>query len=159
MKACRIRGAPRNEAIAEDSVAAITPASMRGPKAEILLRIELSPIRSADEAFPAMRIATDTYTMVDSPTAANVPRGRLRPASFRSPDMLTPWVNPVTAGKKMAKTVQNPRPPGGAPLLERAPALLFGAVELGEARFTEPPLKLDSITCHGGLRQVPDYTA
>ena len=43
-----------------------------------------------------------------------VPRGKLLPASFRSPDMLTPWVKPVTAGKKMAKITQKPRPPSGA---------------------------------------------
>ncbi len=28
--------------------------------------------------------------------------------------MLTPWVKPVTAGKKIAKTAQKPRLPGGA---------------------------------------------
>ncbi len=33
----------------------------------------------------------------------NVPKGRLLAGLFRSPDMLTPWVKPVTAGKKMAK--------------------------------------------------------
>jgi len=44
--------------------------------------------------------------MIEMPTARNVPIGRLLPGSFKSPDMLTPWVNPVTAGKKMAKRIQ-----------------------------------------------------
>ena len=47
--------------------------------------------------------------MMDTPTAKKVPAGRLLPGSFRSPDMLTPWVKPVTAGKKMANSTQNPR--------------------------------------------------
>ena len=93
---------------------------MRGPNAEIELRIEVSSIRSADRAFPAMRIATETYTIVDRPTAANVPRGRLRPASRKSPDMLTPWVKPVTAGKKMANTTQNPCDPSAGDIALRA---------------------------------------
>ena len=52
------------------------------------------------------------YTTVDTPTARNVPFGRLRDASFRSPDMLTPCVKPVTAGKKMANSTQ--KAPSGA---------------------------------------------
>ena len=51
--------------------------------------------------------------IMEIPTAIKVPAGRLLPGSFRSPDMLTPWVNPVTAGKKMAKMIQNPGPPRG----------------------------------------------
>ena len=42
---------------------------------------------------------------MDRPTAKKVPKGRLLPASLRSPDMLTPCVNPVTAGKKIAKRI------------------------------------------------------
>ena len=34
--------------------------------------------------------------------------------------MLTPWVKPVTAGKKMAKTTQKPGPPAGAGQLAEA---------------------------------------
>ena len=51
---------------------------------------------------------------MERPTAAKVPVGRLRPGSFKSPDMLTPWVKPVTAGKNMAKITQKPGPPEGA---------------------------------------------
>ena len=47
------------------------------------------------------------------PTARNVPNGRLFPAFFRSPDILIPWVNPVTAGKKIAKITQKPGPSKG----------------------------------------------
>jgi hypothetical protein len=38
--------------------------------------------------------------------------------------MLTPWVKPVTAGKKMANTTQKPRAPSGeeSPSLTRSPA-------------------------------------
>jgi hypothetical protein len=43
----------------------------------------------------------------------NVPKGRLFPGSLRSPDILTPWVKPVTAGKKMAKRIQKPGMLGG----------------------------------------------
>ena len=45
---------------------------------------------------------------MDKPTAIKVPLGRLLPGSFRSPDMLTPWVKPVTAGKKIANSTQKP---------------------------------------------------
>ena len=51
---------------------------------------------------------------MDTPTAKKVPSGRLFPGSFRSPDMLTPWVKPVTAGKKMAKRIQKGGPASGA---------------------------------------------
>ena len=50
---------------------------------------------------------------LESPTAVKVPSGRLRPGFRRSPDIETPCVNPVTAGKKMANTVQNPSEPSG----------------------------------------------
>jgi hypothetical protein len=38
--------------------------------------------------------------------------------------MLTPWVKPVTAGKKMANKAQNDMPPDGAdqPAASRAPS-------------------------------------
>ena len=58
-----------------------------------------------------------TYTTVETPTARKVPRGRLRAGFFRSPDMLTPCVKPVTAGKKIAKTTQNPGPSTADPQL------------------------------------------
>ena len=41
-----------------------------------------------------------------TPMAAKVPRGIARVGSSRSPDMFTPAMMPVTAGKKTAKTVQ-----------------------------------------------------
>ena len=41
-------------------------------------------------------------------TAASVPRGIERIGSLRSPDIFTPAMMPVTAGKKTAKTAQNP---------------------------------------------------
>jgi len=47
---------------------------------------------------------------MDTPTAAKVPAGKLLPGSFKSPDMLTPWVKPVTAGKKMANRAQKLSP-------------------------------------------------
>ena len=41
-------------------------------------------------------------------TARMVPLGMERRESLRSPDMHTPAVKPVTAGKKTAKTSQKP---------------------------------------------------
>ncbi len=41
-------------------------------------------------------------------TAHKVPRGMARRGSARSPERLSPAIIPVTAGKKMAKTVQKP---------------------------------------------------
>ena len=51
--------------------------------------------------------AAPKYTSTDSPTADRTPRGMLWLGRARSPDMLTPWVKPVTAGKKIAKATQN----------------------------------------------------
>ena len=103
----RILGAPRNDAMADDRVAEITPSHTSAPtKARLRIADPSSSTRSAMGTPPAMRITTVTYTTVESPTAANVPTGRLRFGFSRSPDMLTPWVNPVTAGKKIANAAQ-----------------------------------------------------
>ena len=72
---------------------------------------------------------------MDNPTAAKVPSGRLLAGSFRSPDMLTPWVNPVTAGKKIAKSTQKGGPPAGKPQLPAMTAL---------SNFANPPAKKET---------------
>ena len=45
--------------------------------------------------------------MNEMPIALRIPTDRDRLGSFRSPDIAAPASIPVTAGKKMAKTVQN----------------------------------------------------
>ena len=74
---------------------------------------------------------------------------------------------PATAGALVEPARRKKRRLGGAalradetvgptPLLERAPALLFAAVELCEASFAEPPLELDLVAHHAHLRQVSE---
>ena len=68
-------------------------------------------------------------------TAAKVPLGRLFPGSLKSPDMLTPWVNPVTAGKKMANRTQNPTELSGRSQFAR---------NVADSHLGTPPMKKDA---------------
>jgi len=54
--------------------------------------------------------AARKYTIVERPTARKVPVGIDLPGSFKSPDMSTPCVKPVTAGKKIANKIQKGKP-------------------------------------------------
>ncbi len=97
--ACKVRGAATRLARAEDNVAAHNPAKISGGNTERSCITSLFSTRSPRSAFIANQVICATYTRNVTPTAHKVPRGMLRDGSFRSPDMLTPAMMPVTAGK------------------------------------------------------------
>ena len=108
--ACRMRGAPMNEASADDNVAATMPTVISTGSQATRPMASKSATSSVLSWDPAKTTAAAKYTAMDTPTARNVPSGRLLPASSRSPLMLTPWVKPVTAGKYSANSTQKPVP-------------------------------------------------
>ena len=112
--------APAIERIWDDSVAAITPTSIsHGVKASRRMMV-VSCSSSANGTVIAIVTMKTTYTIVDTPMAPKVPTLILLDGVSRSPDIATPWVNPVTAGKKIAKLTQNEPPPGGVHMFSDA---------------------------------------
>ena len=97
----RMRGAPMRLASPEESVAAKTPASTsHGTSAwRFMVSAPASVRRSVRSAVPARTTGSARYTRSETPTAANVPSGRLLFGSFRSPDIDTPCVKPVIADR------------------------------------------------------------
>ena len=108
-----VRGAPSIEAMADDNVAAITPRSINRGETDKRRMMAVSPCNSARGTAITKVTTTNRYTTVETAIARNVPCVMLRLGVRRSPDMATPWVNPVMAGKKMANATQKDPPPSG----------------------------------------------
>ena len=103
------------EATADESVAATTPTSTsHGVRERRRMMAVSSRNASSGTTMARVRITT-RYTTVETPIAPNVPTLIDLDGVFRSPDMATPWVNPVIAGKKMANPthIDTPSPSEG----------------------------------------------
>jgi len=67
-------------------------------------------INFSRELLDAMRTAMPAYINMVKPMAVKVPNGIAFPGFLRSPDMFTPAMIPVTAGKNKAKIVKKECP-------------------------------------------------
>ncbi len=133
--ACIILGPPKIPPNAEDNVAPQIPAITKGEYHAIFNKKLVSLIRKSLFTKYAKLIASPIYTTKPTATALNVPNGIVFFGSFKSPDMATPAVKPVTAGKNIAKiiSIDNPFPDGE------------NNVDSGEMSvFVKKPIKIDT---------------